>query len=367
MNDRDAYIVLNMMQGVGPVSVRALALHLGSVAAIFSASAADLQAAPEVGREIINKICEQRTRLDPVREVARAAELEARIITPVDAEYPRPLIEIYDPPLAMYVQGTLESRDRHAIAVVGSRHTTHYGLECAERLAQQLAQNGFTVVSGLARGIDTAAHQGALKGQGRTLAILGGALDQFYPPENRALGQAIAHQGAVLSEFLLGREPDRTTFPMRNRIISGLALGVLVVEADLTSGAMITARQALEQGRAVFAVPGRIDTPTSTGPHALIKGGAKLVANVEDILEEFQNLLPQVKPGHIAPDRPCPPLGAEEQRLMAVLEKEDPLDVDALTRQAGLSAAAASALLMTLEMKRIIRMLPGRMVARVRR
>ena len=204
-------------------------------------------------------------------EQEKAARLGARLVTPVDAEYPKRLLQIYDPPLALYVQGEIQSRDERGVAIVGSRRTTHYGREVAERLAMQLAQDGVTVLSGLARGIDTAAHSGALKGKGRTLAVLGGGLDCLFPPENAELAAAIARQGAVVTEYPIGREPDKTTFPVRNRIVSGISMGVVVVEADVTSGAMITARQALEQGRTVFAVPGRVDSFGSRGPHQLIK------------------------------------------------------------------------------------------------
>jgi DNA processing protein len=349
------------------VTVKALTAHLGSPAAIFTADDDALRGAPGAAREVVKKLVAQRGAVDPEREEARARKLGARIVTPADADYPAPLRALYDPPLALYVQGTLEARDRHAVALVGSRRATHYGREAAQRLAYLLAQNGLTVVSGLARGIDTAAHQGALKGGGRTLAVLGGALDCFFPPENKALGAEIAGHGAVLSEFALGREPDKTTFPIRNRIVSGLALGVVVVEADLTSGAMITAQQALEQGRAVFAVPGRIDSAMSRGTHSLIKSGARLVEGVEDVLQEFETLLPR-RAGTPATDSapPRPRLTPDEQRLVDAIEADEPQDLDTVIRRSGLGAAAVNALLLTLEMKRAIRLRPGRLVERAR-
>jgi len=229
-------------------------------------------------------------------------------------------------------------------------------------------------VSGLARGIDTAAHRGALKGGGRTLAVLGGGIDCLYPPENAELARQIAGQGAVISEFPLGREPDKTTFPIRNRIVSGLSMGVLVVEAGLTSGAVITANQALDQGRSVFAVPGRIDSPASQGCHRLIKQGARLVEGVEDVLEEFSFLLP--KDGRAREPQadsrtgdgrgPMPNLSDDEACLVRVLQEEEKLDIDSLTRLSGLKPAGVSAALIGLEMKRIVRMLPGRLVEFVR-
>lgn len=361
MNDRDAYIALNMMRGVGPVTVRTLATALGSPARIMDASDSDLRAVPGAVRDVVDIIIEKRRAVDPLREIERAAALGAHMVAVIDEEYPRPLAAIHDPPMALYVKGTLELRDKHAVAIVGSRQTTNYGIETAERMAFLLAQNGITVVSGLARGIDSAAHRGALKGKGRTLAVLGGALDRFFPPENQALGGEIAGSGAVITEFPLGREPDKTTFPVRNRIVSGLSMGVLVVEASATSGAMITARQALEQGRQVFAVPGRVDSGTARGAHALIKGGAKLVETVDDILEEFEMLIPrQAAPQAVLPR---PPLSADEQKVADALAEHGQTDLDSLTRQTGLTPAAMNALLVVLEMKRVIRMLPGRIIA----
>jgi len=278
----------------------------------------------------------------------------------VDAEYPKRLLQIYDPPLALYVQGTLESRDEHGIAIVGSRRTSHYGLETAERLAFQLAQSGVTVISGLARGIDTAAHRGALKGQGRTLAVLGGGLDCLFPSENAALAEQIKKQGAVISEYPMGRQPDKTTFPVRNRIVSGLSQGVTVVEADVTSGAMITARQALEQGRTVFAVPGRIDSFGARGPHKLIKDGARLVQSVEDILEEMGSLLPPAAKSAEPAARPS--LTEAESALVAIISEDGEVELDSLIRQSGRMASEISALLLGLEMKRVVKMLPGQRV-----
>lgn len=364
MTPREAYIALNMMQGVGPVSVRTLSAALGGVERLFDADRDALMAVPGVGGDIVRKILDQRSSVDPAAEEERAGRLGAHLVTAVDPEYPRRLLQIYDPPMALYVKGDLQTRDERGVAIVGSRRTTHYGREVAERLGFQLAQSGVTVNSGLARGIDTAAHGGALKGKGRTLAVLGGGLDCLFPPENAALADAIAKQGAVLTEYPIGRAPDKTTFPVRNRIVSGMSLGVVVVEADVTSGAMITARQAGEQGRTVFAVPGRVDSFGSRGPHQLLKAGARLVESVEDILEEMGELLP---PGAGR----APTAGAEalrltedEKTLVDLLEAEGEMDVDTLIRRSGRNAGQVSAVLLGLEMKRVVRMLPGQRVAR---
>ena len=361
MDLRQAYIALNMMHGVGPVTVRSLATHLGSVIAIFDADKAALMSAPGVSRDVVSKILDQRSRVDPDKEEQSAAVAGAHLITPVDAEYPKRLLQIYDPPLALYVQGALQLRDEHGVAIVGSRRTTHYGLETAERLGFQLAQSGVTVISGLARGIDTAAHKGALRGQGRTVAVLGGALDCLFPPENADLARQIARQGAVLSEYPMGRQPDKTTFPVRNRIVSGLSKGVTVVEADVASGAMITAHQALDQGRTVFAVPGRIDSFGARGPHRLIKNGAKLVESVEDILEELGCLIPT--PARAEGASAGPTLTGAETGLVNLIAGDGEMDLDSLVRQSGRKPSEVSALLLGLELKRVVKMLPGQRVA----
>jgi DNA processing protein len=279
----------------------------------------------------------------------------------VDPDYPEALAGIYDPPLSLYVRGALQQGDRHAMAIVGTRRGTHYGRDTAKRLAGGLARAGYTVVSGLARGIDTVAHQGALEAKGRTLAVIGSGMDHLYPPDNAELADRIAEQGAVISEFPLVRRPDRTTFPMRNRIISGLSKGIVVVEAGQRSGALITADAALEQGRDVFAVPGRIDNRYADGPNALIRKGAVLVRGVEDILQECGTLWGGALAKAAAAPRELCRLNEEERSLLGLLEHGEQ-GVDELIRRSGLGASRVSAVLLALEMKRVIRMLPGRVV-----
>jgi DNA processing protein len=364
MTDREAYIALNRMEGVGPATVRALIDALGSPSAVFDPEVTGFQSVEKIGPKLSESILAQRNRVDPQAEIEKAESLGIRIITSLDVEYPDALKAIYDPPLALYVRGALLPKDRHALGMVGSRKCTHYGLSVADRLSYQLAQTGFTVVSGLARGIDSAAHEGALKAKGRTIAVLGSAIDQLYPPENAELADAIAQSGAVISEYPLGRQADRMTFPYRNRIISGLSMGIIVVESGAKSGSLHTADAATEQGRSVFAVPGRIDSPASKGTNRLIKNGAKLVDNVGDILEEFELLVPPglfEKPQKAASARPEVPLSKEEQVLVKALW-EEALDVDSLARAAGLPIYKVSALLIGLEMKRVVKMLPGRIV-----
>jgi DNA processing protein len=366
MNEREALVALNMMEKVGPVSVRSLVATLGSATAIFQCNREALQQARGVGPEVAAALLDQRDRVDWAGELERASAAGARIITQLDEEYPRQLLQIHDPPLALYVKGTLQPRDKHGIAVVGTRHPSHYGGEVAERFAVQLSGAGFTVVSGLAEGIDTRAHQGALKAGGRTLAVIGSGMDTLYPASNRLLADRIAGQGAVMSEFPFGRKPDRTTFPLRNRIVSGLSQGIIVVEAGLKSGAMITANQALEQGRTVFAVPGRIDSAASQGCHALIRTGAVLVTGIEDVLAEYEFLMPSAGGPSPRPERPAVPLTDDERKLLEPLNGEE-LDVDTLIRLSGLKPATVGALLVSLEMKKLVKMLPGRRVARVGR
>ena len=364
MQDREAYIVLNMIEGLGPVTVRRLIDCLGSPKAILDADREALMEARGVGEKLALKIVVQRDSIDPDEEIKKAKESGARIITPLDDEYPEALKAIHDPPLALYVRGRLLPEDAKALGIVGSRSTSHYGLSAADRLAYQLGQVGFTVVSGLARGTDTAAHAGALKSGGRTIAVLGSAMDCLYPQENEALADKIAKQGAVISEYPMGRQADRMTFPYRNRIISGLSMGVLLIESDVKGGSMHTMDAAMEQGRTVFALPGRIDSPGARGPHKLIKSGAKLVERLDDILEEYEFLIPDAEreaPEDEAAARPDVPMTETETAIVEALWKE-PLDVDSLARDVGLKSHELSGLLLGLEMKRVIRMLPGRMV-----
>ena len=279
-----------------------------------------------------------------------------------DERYPELLRAIYDPPAVLYCDGSVEPGDRQAVAIVGSRQATPYGLRITETLAGELSALGFTILSGFARGIDAAAHRAALAAGGRTIAVLGCGLDVDYPPGHASLHAEIAGSGAVLTEFAPGTPPRATNFPRRNRIISGLALGVVVVEAADDSGSLITARLALEQGREVFAVPGPIDVPTSRGPHGLLKQGAKLVETVDDIVEE---LLPQL-------DRPLQTLKTEpiaalpehvelspsERTVLEVMSRE-PLHLDDLTERSRLTTPAVAAILLGLELKALVKQLPG--------
>jgi DNA processing protein len=293
---------------------------------------------------------------------ARVKEAGVGVIVWGDPDYPVRLQEIASAPPVLYVRGTLEREDEAAIAIVGARYATAYGEDIARELAAALASRGLTIVSGLARGIDAAAHRGAIAGGGRTLAVLGSGLDQIYPPEHAGLADEVAAHGAVLSEFPLGTPPLRLHFPRRNRIISGLSLGVIVVEAGVGSGALITAHHALEQGRDVFAVPGRVHARYSEGCNRLIKAGAKLVESWEDVLSELVPQLRQRAPKRAV--RPSPPeLPAAEQQVFDILA-EGPCHIDALILRAGLPGGRVASALVGLEMKGLVRQLRGKVFER---
>jgi len=370
VTSREAYIALNMVDGVGPIRVRALLERFGEPQAILSASRGELMRVDGVGEEVARCITSWRESIDLDAELARIEKSGVRVVMRDDAEYPKNLREIYDPPLVLYVKGALRENERMAIAIVGSRRTTLYGQEMSRKLAYQLARLGVTVVSGLARGIDTAAHKGALQAKGRTVAVIGCGIDVVYPPENKKLADEIVEKGgAVVTEFPFGVKPDRQNFPMRNRIISGWSLGVVVVEANLKSGALITAAQAAEQGRQVFAVPGRADSILSRGTNRLIKDGAKLTEDVEDVLTEFEYLLPR-KPESAEAAEPrnggteaALKLSETEAKVMALIGQEE-IAIDEIIRGSGLTSAAVSATLLGLEMKRIVRQLPGKLYVR---
>jgi DNA processing protein len=352
----EAYIALNMVAHLGPIRLRKLLDRFQDPQRILHAKRAELQAIEGLPNPAIEAILAWESENDLSGELRRISEYGARILTSEDPVYPRLLREIYDPPIVLYVWGEILERDQHAIGVVGSRRTTHYGIECAKRLSYQIAYSGITVVSGLARGIDTAAHQGALAAKGRTIAVLGTGLHYLYPAENRELAEKISASGAIVTEFPMDTTPDRQTFPMRNRIISGLSFGLLVVEAGANSGALISASQAADQGRSLYAVPGPIDRPTSFGSNRLIQQGAKLVMSVDDILEDLQTLFPK------APELVVSQPPDLEGDLLTVYKAIGSIEtsIDTIIDASGLTAGAVSAALLQLEIRRLVRQLPGK-------
>lgn len=363
MDAREAFVALNMIDHIGPVRVRQLLEHFGDAPSILKASRAQLTRVRGIGPETADAITRWESAVDLAGELKRITDFGCRILIQSDPEYPPLLKEIYDPPVVLYIKGSLNHGDKNAVAMVGSRMTTPYGTETTRRLAYQLAYLGVTVVSGGARGIDTAAHQGALNAKGRTVAILGTGINVVWPAENKELFDRILANGALITQFPFNRPGDKQTFPIRNRIVAGMTLGTVVVEANLTSGSLITANFANEYGRQVFAVPGRIDSPRSKGCHDLIKKGAKLCEGAEDILSEFEYLFPPSnKPPTPAETGVLPALelSDNEKRAFDALGSEE-ASIDDVIRQSGMPASAASVALLSLEMKRLIRQLPGKM------
>jgi len=369
MDSREALIALNMVEGVGPVRARALLEHFGDAPKILAATKHELLRVRNIGDDTAEKISAWEKSVDLAGELKRIADFSCHVLISTDEQYPPSLREIYDPPLVLYVKGELTAKDRNAVAMVGSRMTTHYGIETARKLAYQLAYTGVTVVSGGARGIDTAAHQGALSGKGRTIAVLGTGINLVFPVENAELFERIAANGAIITQFPFNRPADKQSFPIRNRIVAGMTLGTVVVEANLSSGALITANFATEYGRQIFAVPGRIDSPRSKGCHDLIKKGAKLCEGVEDILSEFEYLFPASNKPASASETgvlPALELSENERKIFDAVPADDESSIDEIIRASGLPSSAVSVGLFGLEMKRLVKQLPGKMFVRNR-
>ncbi len=360
MTEKEAYIALNMVQSVGAATVGNGIERLGSAVKFFTASAARLASVKGISRAIADELATAFATVDWQSEIARAKAQNVKFLTPVDDDYPPLLRQIHYPPLALYITGDPAALCFASIAMVGTRSPTTYGLVNAKTFSYRLAQSGICVVSGLARGIDTEAHRGALLAGGRTVAVIGSALDKLYPYENRGLARQIVKSGgAVVTEYPFGRSADRQTFPMRNRIISGLSSAVLVVEAGVYSGTLITVDHALEQGRSVMAIPGRIDSAVAQGCHKLIKNGARLVETPEEVLDEMQtlpNAMAHPAPGAAAPtesqpaQRPKVVLDDVEKKIIEVLADGE-MTPDALVNATGLRAAVVSPRIVSLEMK----------------
>jgi DNA processing protein len=366
MDFREALVALNMIEHVGPVRARRLLEHFGDAPEILRASKSGLLRVRNIGEETAGAIANWEKTIDLAGELKRISEFGCHVLIQSDENYPESLRQIYDPPLVLYVKGALTVKDKNAVAIVGSRQTTHYGIESARKLAYQLAYVGVTVVSGGARGIDTAAHQGALSAKGRTVTVFGTGINLVAPPENAKLFERISENGAVITQFPFNRPADKQSFPIRNRIVAGMTLGTVVVEADLHSGALITANLATEYGRQVFAVPGRIDSPRSKGCHDLIKKGAKLCESAEDILSEFEYLFPTGnRPPSPGESGVLPALElSENEKLVYDALSNGESSIDEVIRCSGLPSSAASVALLGLEMKRVVKQLPGKLFVR---
>lgn len=359
LTQQQAFIVLNALPHIGPITLNRLLTELGDdPRAVFTASAAQLEQVQGVGPVISSTICNWADHFDLAREEAHMAQAMTGFIASRDAAYPSRLLEIESAPIGLYKKGNYDLKLPN-IAIVGSRRTTLYGQSVAKKLASELAQRGFCIVSGLARGIDTAAHEAALLVGGKTVAVLGNGMDIIYPPENLTLYRQIAESGAILTEFPFTRRADRQSFAMRNRIVAGMSDAVVVVESDVSGGAMITARFAGEQGRLLFAVPGRIDQPSSAGCHQLIRDGATLLTSVDDILSELTYLdglrpaaIPEKTAGGTA--LAASNLTAEEKLAYACFSAGAMVGMDQIREQTHLPTSQLAATLMMLELKRLI-------------
>ncbi len=345
--------------GIGNQRIRQLVTHFGSVEAVLSASFSQLLKVEGVDKILAEKILHKQDVQFALAQLNLANKNEANFVSFWDATYPEPLKATFDPPVLLAVKGQLLPEDAISLAVVGTRNPSNYGAQVTEQMTRELVRAGFVIVSGLARGVDTIAHRTALRAGGRTVAVLGSGLDMIYPAENKRLAAEIENSGALISEFPFGTKPDAPNFPKRNRIISGLSLGTLVVEAGPKSGALITAGFALEQGREVFAIPGPITSLRSAGTNRLIQDGARLVQSVKDILQELEprlRSLRRLEMGHSA--APEVHLSGDEKRLFEALTS-DPQHIDLLSQKLGMSSSEALSILLALELKDLIKQLPG--------
>jgi len=364
-DEKFAWMALYMIPGLGNYAFKNLLEKFGNPEAVFEAGISELVEVEWVRKDIAQKIVNREFAIDPEEEFRKVEKCNARIITYTDPSYPLLLKEIHSPPMLLYVNGKDIPVNQTYIAVVGSRNSTYYGLKVAETLGEGLAMRKVGVVSGLARGIDSAAHKGCLRGGGFTIAVMGTGIDVIYPAPNKKLIKQIMENGAVISEFPMGTPPEPKNFPIRNRIISGISRGVAVVEATKQSGSLITASLALDQGRDVFAVPGSVNSFKSTGTHFLIKQGAKLIENADDILDEFSLGNRSTEGTDVLRGAPDEPLGMEEsERKIFEIISDYPMHIDKIGRLAGMDPGGVLSTLMKMELKGIVKQLPGKMFVR---
>ncbi|MCX8057247.1 MAG: DNA-processing protein DprA [Ignavibacteria bacterium] len=361
-DDLIALIQLCEIEGLGVNKVRNLVNHFGSPLNAINADYVDLVEVEGINqtlaKRIVNENINKKFFSKSEEQINLLEKFKANIITFWDEEYPYYLRKIYDPPVYLFIKGNILEEDENAIAVVGTRNPTHYGKKITEKITSELVEQGITIVSGLARGIDTIAHQIAIQNKGRTFAVLGSGLDVIYPAENKKLFYSIIENGCLISEYLFGTKPDAMNFPKRNRIISGLSLGTVIIETDISGGAMLTARYALDQNREVFAIPGNIDVKQSRGTNYLIQTGqAKLITNVNDILEEFGErfISKEVKAKEIDTSH----LNIFEHKIYEILNSE-PLHIDIIAEKTELTTSECLVHLLSLEFKNLVKSLPGK-------
>lgn len=365
-NDLKTILTLSLVPGVGPKTLTSLLDHFGDSQSILAAAPDQLQRVSGVGPKLARELSLASKTIRADAYIDLCAKNQIDILSSFDSVYPKPLIELPNPPTIIYKRGDLVEEDSLAIAIVGSRHATPYGKRIAERLARGLAMAGYTIVSGLARGIDAAAHKGALEANGRTIGVLASGLLNIYPAEHADLARRVSESGALISENAPNHPPKSGSFPQRNRIISGLSLGTIVVEAADRSGALITARLASEQGREVFAVPGPVDSRMSRGCHQLIRDGAKLVESVDDVLEELGPLANPVKTDrgdNVHHPRELKLNDQERAVLNAVPQM--PIEIEAVVETTGLPIARVLSTISVLEIRRLIRRISGTKIARI--
>ena len=353
MEDKRYWVGFTLIKGIGAVRLQALIHHFGDLETAWKANPIDLAAAG-LGSKVVERVIQARENVDLEKVFEQIARQDIQILTWNDESYPARLREIDQPPPVLYLRGEYLPDDIFAVGIVGTRRVTPYGRQVTEEIASFLAANGITVVSGLARGVDAVAHTAALKAGGRTIGVLGSGVDRIYPPEHRALAEQMAERGAVVSDYAPGTPPDASNFPPRNRIISGLSLAVVVIEAGETSGALITAEFAAEQGREVFAVPGSILAPQSKGTNKLIQNGAQPLLSASDLMQAL-NL---TRMGEHKAARKILPSDEVEAKLLAALG-EQPIHVDELGNQTGLPIEKVSATLTLMELKGMVRQVGG--------
>jgi DNA processing protein len=359
MSDLYYWLALNSLTDIGPVLCRRLVSVLGSPKTVFEMTMGELRNIEGIGENRARKILGFNHWDAMKKELERVEKEDITLITLTDSNYPEGLKQLPDAPILIYVKGNIDDTDKYAVSIIGSRKATNYGMQTAEKISYKLASCGLTVVSGMARGIDTVSHKGALKSGGRTIAVLGSGIDVPYPSSNRGLMNTIADNGAVISEFPLGSQPLREHFPRRNRIVSALSLGVIVIEATIDSGSLITVGYALDQGKEVFAVPGNINSINSKGTNDLIKKGARLIESAEDVIEELR---PQIR-GILreeknSSEKLLSELSEDEKKLFSFLNS-DPKHIDLIIREMEVSTGKVLSILLNLELKGIIRQSEG--------
>ncbi|MBN2418862.1 MAG: DNA-processing protein DprA [Deltaproteobacteria bacterium] len=363
-SDKRCYwIALSGVKGIGNITFKNLIMKFGDPEIIIDSPISELAEVDGIRKDTVRDIVNKNFRTDPSEELKKLESCGARVITFNDPEYPAPLKEIYDPPMLLYAKGAEIPQDKIFVAIVGSRNATHYGLKTAEEFGQGIARRGLGVVSGMAVGIDAASHWGCLSGKGSTIGVLGTGIDIVYPSQNSRLFERIIEKGTLITEFPVGTTPSPPNFPKRNRIISGLSRGVLVVEATKNSGSLITASIALEQGRDVFAVPGSIDSFKSRGCHFLIKHGAILAENADDIMESIGMSYPGMVKSDTFIKKELPEI-SEIEKIVYDIIGDYPMHIDQIQRKGNIGAGDLSGALTKMELKGIIKQLPGKMFVR---